>query len=396
MASNTNSRAITSFRRICLYAYITGLPYFWYEEPKWSVYVDKFHKMLTFISNVINCLFYGAEFFSFFTQKNLTERQTIDQIIFTLSNPFIFWNCIAMTYYKEEVRALIHSLVLFLPSVYNDKKVERKMAKKSRLYVGLLLSTVLATLLLYGIDNYIRSFKGGVFTTIITAWPKVEDTSQLAGIGRVLVYIVWIEFMFRVCGAVSIVMSLTINTSHQYIQLQSYFHSLNNIFQEKLSQEEKEKKYEAHLKVGIQQHIKILSLTNKLKKTCMLVYGCQIIINMIILVMCLLVMVSGNMSFTKLMSYIGLALCSTTTNGFYMCTIGDITVEASNLTSAMYCSGWENCGRGSSLRVRKLLGVAMAQTQNPLIIKTLGLVPVSYSSYLSIIKSSYSVFSVIY
>nr|QMS80354.1 odorant receptor [Histia rhodope] len=327
MSSLSSHRAIKLFRRMCCYAYVTGLPNFWYEKPNWSIHVGKFHDFISHVTDVINCVFYLGQFFSFFTQKNLNERQETDQIIFTTINPCIYWAPIAMNYYKEQVRDLIRNLVLVLPSVYNDREVERKMVKKSCLYVSLLLSTANATLLLYGIDSFIKVLKGAVFTTVITAWPSVEDRSRIAGIGRAAVFIIWTQFMFRSCGAISLIISLTINTSHQYIQLQSYFRNLSNIFQENLIQEEMETKYEEHLKIGIQQHIKILSYTKKLKQACILVYGGQIFTNMVILVMTMMVMMGDDLSLTKLMTFMTLAISSTVTNGFYMCTIGDITVE---------------------------------------------------------------------
>ncbi|VVC93580.1 unnamed protein product [Leptidea sinapis] len=52
-----------------------------------------------------------------------------------------------------------------------------------------------------------------------------------------------------------------------------------------------------------------------------------------------------------------------TSTGIFMWNLGDVTVEASKVSQAMYCSGWENCVGTSSCRVRKLLRFGMMQAQ---------------------------------
>ncbi|XP_050343783.1 uncharacterized protein LOC126769181 isoform X2 [Nymphalis io] len=85
-----------------------------------------------------------------------------------------------------------------------------------------------------------------------------------------------------------------------------------------------------------------------------------------------------------------------TSTGFLMWNAGDVTIEASLVPNAMYSSGWQHCRGPTSAIVRKLLVVAMTQGQKPVMLRSFGIVEISYQSYLSIVKSSYSAFSILY
>lgn len=59
--------------------------------------------------------------------------------------------------------------------------------------------------------------------------------------------------MIRVMGVYAVVFSLTTSLSHQFIDLQKYFYSLETIFDnESLDQRDVEIKYEKAFKVGIE------------------------------------------------------------------------------------------------------------------------------------------------
>lgn len=49
--------------------------------------------------------------------------------------------------------------------------------------------------------------------------------------------------------------------------------------------------------------------------------------------------------------------------GFFLWNAGDITEEAAKLPTAMYSSGWHNCHGTATIRVRKLVMIAMNHAQ---------------------------------
>lgn len=107
------------------------------------------------------------------------------------------------------------------------------------------------------ITSILYILTGGSFTTLITGWPKVEDTSLPASVGRIIIYVTWWFFLTRVTAIITLSIVLTALLSHQYKNLQSYFYSLDDIFladNAEISHEEKEFKYIEALKVGFKLH----------------------------------------------------------------------------------------------------------------------------------------------
>lgn len=96
----------------------------------------------------------------------------------------------------------------------------------------------------------------GSFTTVITAWPNVEDNSFIANIARLINYLVWWALMARVSAASTLIIITSIAISHQYKNLQQYFYSLNDLFETGVERkhDEVETKYVDALKVGIRLH----------------------------------------------------------------------------------------------------------------------------------------------
>ncbi|CAH2243684.1 jg26157 [Pararge aegeria aegeria] len=70
--------------------------------------------------------------------------------------------------------------------------------------------------------------------------------------------------------------------------------------------------------------------------------------------------------------------------------------EADLLPTAMYSSGWQNCRGTRSQRVRKLLVIAMTLAQKRAVIRSFGTMEISYRAYVSMVKASYSAFSLLY
>lgn len=93
---------------------------------------------------------------------------------------------------------------------------------------------------------------------MITFWPDVRDTRWPASMARLVAYALWWMFMTRVCVVYVTVIATLITLSHQFKNLQSYFYSLEGIFEEDLSQEQKEEKYEEGFKLGVKMHSETL------------------------------------------------------------------------------------------------------------------------------------------
>ncbi|XP_063367816.1 uncharacterized protein LOC134656244 isoform X2 [Cydia amplana] len=194
----------------------------------------------------------------------------------------------------------------------------------------------------------------------------------------------------------SLIICISICLGYQFANLYEYFLDLNNIFDGEDNHEDQEKKYEEAIKVGIKMHNIILRCVNQLQSSCKVVYGGQILINVCVMVLLMVQMMQTDRSLVQLAPIVFMATGILVTSGLFIWSAGDITFEAERLPTAMFHSGWHNCRRQSYVRVRKLITFAMIQAQHVVVIKGLGVIELSYDSYIAIVKSSYSVFSIIY
>nr|QZH55116.1 odorant receptor 20 [Achelura yunnanensis] len=392
-----NTEQKSFMHKLTTFVYVAGLGYCWFEECQWSPFTQNVFNITCIAFNIVTCCFFGMITLSpYLTQSYLEQKRINDMLVYNVIMPFYYLSTMCLRYYKDEVKQLIYELVVRLPSLYNDPQVEAEMVKKAKYFFRLIAFSSWFVLGMIILDSLIRSLKNDeTFTTIITVWPDIEDRSPVADAMRILVCIVWAMLVTQNIASVTMIICMMIYTSHQFKQLQSYFCGLVNIFAEDLSQLEKENKYEAALKIGFKRHSEIISYTRKLVKIYHVAYEGQIIVNVLLTTVIMLRLVNEGRSPTVVVSRILLEITILCTTGIYMATLGDISLEAEKLTTAIYMSGWENCYRSSSVRVRKLLAISMSQTQNPFTIYALGVLPMSFSSFVSIVKFSYSIFSVI-
>nr|WCC57400.1 odorant receptor 1.1 [Papilio glaucus] len=378
--------------------HLFGVSNLWIENIDYSKLFLSISRRINKVITICLYVFVASELVAFFTQSNLTEKQSSDRLLFGISHPILMNYYTSVEYHKETLREIIHTLAVVLKNIYNDDKVERHMIRKSKIYSIAYLLSFSTALISYGFDGLMQVRNGdGTFTTVITAWPDVEDRSSYANVARVISYILWWMFMIRVSAIYVLVISLTICLSHQYKNLQSYFYHLAEIFDERdLSQQEKEIKYEESLKVGIKLHSDTLWCTRQSETACAVVFSGQILVNICVLCLLMLQMVNSERTLINALATVTTGVTMLISTGFFMWSAGDVTVEASRLSTAMYSSGWENCQRDCSKRIRRLLVIAMAQSQQPVMLRSFGIIEQSYQSYVSIVKSSYSVFSILY
>ncbi|CAH0702671.1 unnamed protein product [Spodoptera exigua] len=339
--SYTRSKTTNFFYKINFIIYTFGLPNFWIEDLKLTKKFVKFYDKFSMFNNTLIFLLIIFELCSYFTQTGLTEKQQSNRLIYAISHPMLFMFRVMMTSIKERVRLVMYSLTVGLKRVHNDPEVEKQMIACTVMYLSALLLSCLMSMIMYAAEGFWEVVRNGnTFTTIITAYPAVEDDSDMANLVRAICFIIWWMFLTRIFAVYILVISLTTCLSYQYKNLQSYFLSLNDIFERNdLSQIEKENQYEAGFKVGIKLHADTLSRSAN-EQVDYLMNSERTLVNLC----------SAGFTATAV-------LIST---GFYMWNAGDVTVEA------------------------------------PVVLKGLGYIDLSYQSYIKIVKSSYSVFSVIF
>ncbi|XP_022825134.1 uncharacterized protein LOC111355465 [Spodoptera litura] len=319
-------------------------------------------------------------------------------MLFLISHTIINGFRIRISHQRDQIRNVMYKLGIALKAVHNDCEAEQKMITRSKFFSWALIFNCVMSVIMYTIEGVLRVIRtGDTFNTVITAWPDVHDRSMLSNIGRTVIYITWWIYLTRIFSVYSLVICLTIAVSHQFKNLKSYFYSLSKIFEnDNLSQTEKEQEYEKAFKVGISMHSETLKCTEEIQTICREVFSGQIIFNLTLLIVLMYQMMNSLRTFSNVLTLGLTALTILFSTGFFMWNAGDITVEAEGVPVAMFSSGWENCYHESSVRIRKLIVISMSQAQKAVALTGLGIIALSYQSYVSIVKSSYSVFSVLY
>nr|ARO70220.1 Odorant Receptor 8 [Dendrolimus punctatus] len=373
-----------------------GMPNFWIEDLLPKKY-EKLYNIYNIVNNGLIFIFIGAELAGFYTQTNLTEKQKSEQLLYGLSHPILFTFYLVMTSHKHKGKDVMYDLVVELKKVYNDLDVEQQMISKLKSTLTALISFCAMSVVFYTCDAILLVIRTGTtFNVLILVWPDLDDRSNMAYLVRFVFYIFWWIFCSRVFAMYILIISVLACLSHQYKNLVGYFYGISEIFEEKINQEEKEKKYEEAFRVGIKLHVDTLRCTEDCRTICGGVFSGQIIFNITLLVVLLSQLVSTERTIMNLFAAGITATAILVSTAFFMWNAGDVTIEASNLATAMYFSGWYNCMGRSSVRIRKMVILSMMIAQKPVLMKGLGVIVLSYESYVSIVKSSYSAFSVIY
>nr|AST36287.1 putative odorant receptor OR66 [Hedya nubiferana] len=351
---------------VCKVIYLSCATNFWFEDLNYQKIFMKIYDTVSKILEVIVVLFVISEWGPFYTQTHLNEKQNNDMYLFAFSHVVIYLVYASALYYKQELRKLVFTLGVRLKEVCNDAVVERMMVKTAGRYLTGLVFVCSSTLISYGFDSGVQSLTTN-------------------GVARLLYYIIWWIFIVRVISTYLIILTITICLAHQFANLCKYFKSLNSIFEGTGSQADKEKRYEDAFKVGIKMHSITLWCARQTQTTGSVAFSAQVIINVSVLVLLMMQMMYTERTLIALMPIFFMAASVLVGSGVFMWNAGDVTIEASKLPSAMFYSGWHNCQRESSVRVRKMVTIAIMQAQKRVLIKGLGFMELSYESYVKVI-----------
>nr|AFC91742.1 putative odorant receptor OR58 [Cydia pomonella] len=392
-----NNRTSDLFHTICKIIYLSCATNFWFEDIDYPAIFMKIYNSTSRVLEVTVAVLIISDWGAFWTQPNLTEKQSNDRMLFAFSHVVLYSVYCSVIYYKREIRELVMTLTVRLKEVCYDGSIEKMMLRTTFRYTTAFVFVCSSTLFSFGIGSGFQALTtNATFTTIIPIWPDVEDRRLVAGAARIILYIVWWIFLVRFISVYIILLISTIGIAHQFKNLCKYFEDLTDIFEGSGSQEEKERRYENAFKVGIKMHSITLWCMRQIQLVGGVAFSGQVIINVSVLGLLMIQMMFTERTLIAVMPIIFMVSSVLVGTGVFLWNAGDVTIEASRLPAAMFHSGWHNCTRQSSVRVRKLVTIAIAQAQKRVRIKGLGFIELSYESYVTIVKSSYSLFSVIY
>nr|ARO70272.1 Odorant Receptor 60 [Dendrolimus punctatus] len=147
--------------------------------------------------------------------------------------------------------------------------------------------------------------------------------------------------------------------------------------------------------VGIKLHEDALWCARNVQKTFGIFYNIQILETVTLLVMCLVkVAASAERHTVYLLANLAYIACLIVLTGSYMLPAGDISHEASILSTSIFHCGWELAACRKDLRV--LAVIALQRSQVPVTMTAFGILTLSYTNLITVLRSSYSFFAVMY
>ncbi|XP_013140335.1 PREDICTED: uncharacterized protein LOC106104750 [Papilio polytes] len=123
-------------------------------------------------------------------------------------------------------------------------------------------------------------------------------------------------------------------------------------------------------------------------------YTVQVVESISMLAICLLKLTTSVQDIASLVKNFMFISCVLLLNGTYMMSGGDVTYEASLISDSVFHCGWEY---GKSRRgLRSLVVVTLQQSQVPIRMTAFGVLSLSYNSFITVLRLSYSFFAVMY
>lgn len=139
-----------------------GLPNFWITDVQLPrPFASKVFPTLVRLSTLCFWVFISAEIGALFTQKDLTEKQSFDCLIFCTSHPLLyaFWATVA--HYKDRVREIIFQMCASR-EMYNDLNVEAQMLRKAKLFSVASVLSCAVTMVSYAFDGVMQVIRSGI------------------------------------------------------------------------------------------------------------------------------------------------------------------------------------------------------------------------------------------
>lgn len=155
------NKTASLFMKINHIGLILGLPNIWNDGDNFPTPIRKFYGIYRYASLVVILIFISFELAAIFTQKNLSEKQSGDMVMFGFSHPILLMWIIVTEWKKERIKNLLYQLAIVLKENYNDEEVETVMVMKAKRSSAGYSALFMMALALYGYDGVMQVIRGG-------------------------------------------------------------------------------------------------------------------------------------------------------------------------------------------------------------------------------------------
>ncbi|XP_021202897.2 olfactory receptor 17 isoform X4 [Bombyx mori] len=383
-------------KMIFRYLYSVGLGDWWYQHEDRSDSHRKLYCLWAVISNAYIFLNICNELLANF-RKDLTDVEKNDAIQFSFAHPLIFAKIASFFFNRKKIREVFGRLLEENRSVYSCGELEKESMKQIKRYSLAFIGVSYMTLVMSTIDGLRAHFKEGIpIRTEVTYYPSPSNSGVIVNILRFLVEFHWWYIVSVMVAIDSLAVASFVFVTFKFKLLQRYFKDMGLTVrrdQSNMTDEALADKFRRDFIVGVKLHENALWCAENVQKAFGWVYSVQVFETVALLVMCLVKLVTTNHNMIFLLANFAFMLCVIILNGSYMMPAGDVTYEASEVPTSIFLCGWELV-RQTDLRF--LVVVAIQRSQVPVIMKAFGIMTLSYSNFIAVLRFSYSFFAVLY
>ncbi|KAL0821070.1 hypothetical protein ABMA28_005702 [Loxostege sticticalis] len=384
-------------RIFCKYVYYAGAGNCWYE----NIYQETIpYRMYTLISfSIYTIMIFLENLAALFGDFPEVEKNSA-AMFFAIHN-IVLTKMFLLLYHKDSIRKLNYEMSTVGEKLEEESNM-RKQYLKMRVGIILYVISVYLSLIAYGVESARRALlEGSPFYTVVTYLPFYDDTSMTASLFRVFFYITWLYMMLPMMSADCMPITHLIIMTHKFITLCHHFEKIREDFDENVAVNKKHalETLKKGCLEGIFMHQKLIYLADEIHRVFGIIMSLQVCESSAVAVLLLLrLALSPHLDLTSAFmtyTFVGSLFLLLALN---LWNAGEITYQASLLSNAIFNCGWHlsDIEKEPHRDIRRLVLIACAQAQKPLILKAFGIQDLSYETFVSVARMTYSVFAVFY
>ncbi|XP_064292501.1 uncharacterized protein LOC128675848 isoform X1 [Plodia interpunctella] len=381
----------------CKYVYYAGIGNYWSENMYPETILYKIYTIVSFsIYTVMIFLENLAALFG-----NFPEVEKNSAAMFFAIHNIVLTKMLLLLYHKESIRKLNFEMAAVCEN-FEEERVMKRQYLKVKFGILLYVVSVYLSLIAYGVESTRKAYaEGAPFYTVVTYLPYYEDDSTGASFFRVFFYATWLYMMLPMMSADCLPIAHLIMLAYKFITLRHHYDRIRAEFDNDILVLNKKvaiEKLKAGFLEGILMHQKLMYLADEIHRVFGIIMSLQVCESSAVAVLLLLrLALSSHLDLTNaFMTYT--FVCSLfILLALNLWNAGEITYQASLLSSSMFYSGWHLCEPENPRRdIRQLVLISCAQAQKPLILKAFGIQELSYETFVSVARMTYSIFAVFY
>ncbi|XP_063367808.1 uncharacterized protein LOC134656236 [Cydia amplana] len=369
----------------CKFVYYAGCGNYWYEDINHETIPFKLYRFISF--SIYAVMIFLENVAAVFGSFPSVEKNSA--VMFAAIHNIVLTKTYLFLYHKVSIRKL-NSEMGALGEHLEEDNVMKKQYWKVKYGILFYVVTVYLSLGAYGVESTRKSIvEGAPFYTVVTYWPAYEDPTVIAAIFRVFFYVTWLYMMLPMMSVDCIPIAHLICIAYKFVTLRRHFERIREEFDGDLvtmRKEDAEEKLWIGCLEGIKMHQRLMYLADEINRIFGTIMSLQVCESSAFAVLLLLrLALSPHMDLTNaFMTYTFVGTL------FYLLALnlwnaGEITYQASLLSPAVFYCGWHMCAARRPRRdIRRLVLIACAQAQKPLVFKAFGIQDLSYSTFVSV------------